>query len=145
MPAARRRPVRLFCSIICLAVLRKMEHSSYRIPKHSASKRPKPQGSTTLIFFSRAHTPEGHAVEQMEAIAGILYSTSYRWVALLIAACVGSLHSLTPLLYRSALFIQSSWTHNLIHSHLTSSPHPRLRVRWMPDTFGFETSLIFAH
>jgi hypothetical protein len=47
---------------------------------NQALSRESQQDELHAIFAFRAHTPEGHAVEQMGLIADVLFSTSYRCV-----------------------------------------------------------------
>uniref|UniRef100_A0A7S0THZ0 Uncharacterized protein n=2 Tax=Hemiselmis andersenii TaxID=464988 RepID=A0A7S0THZ0_HEMAN len=68
---------------------------------NQALSRESQQDELHAIFAFRAHTPEGHAVEQMGCIADILYSTSYKRITTNAAALVGLVHALMPTIYRA--------------------------------------------
>jgi hypothetical protein len=58
------------------------------------------QNELQAIFAFRAHTPEGHLVDQIGAIADVLFATRYRWFSNKASAIAGVVHALMPFVHR---------------------------------------------
>mmetsp|Transcript_23394 Transcript_23394/g.76019 ORF Transcript_23394/g.76019 Transcript_23394/m.76019 type:complete len:1170 (-) Transcript_23394:1860-5369(-) len=66
------------------------------------------QNELHAVFAFRAHTPEGHAVDQIGAIADVLFKNKFSWWSQTAAAFAGLAHGVTPMLHR--LFMYASRT-----------------------------------
>ena len=71
------------------------------------------------VFAFRAHTPEGHAVDQIAAIAEMLFSRHFKTTATMLSVAAGVVHALTPMLHR--IFIHAADLENE-HSHTCKAP-----------------------
>ena len=64
------------------------------------------------VFAFRAHTPEGHAVDQIAAIADMLFSRHFHRLSTLAAVVAGIVHALTPAVHRMLIHAPESPTRN---------------------------------
>jgi hypothetical protein len=69
------------------------------------------------VFAFRAHTPEGHAVDQIAAIAEMLFSRHFQSMTTMLSVVAGFVHALTPMLHR--IFINAG---DLEGSHSCKAP-----------------------
>jgi len=58
------------------------------------------QNELHAVFAFRAHTPEGHAVNQIATIADVLFKNKFQWWTQMAGALAGILHALTPVFHR---------------------------------------------
>ena len=65
------------------------------------------QNELHAIFAFRAHTPEGHAVNQIATIADVLFKNKFQWWTQVAAALAGTLHALTPVFHRMVIEARS--------------------------------------
>jgi hypothetical protein len=95
-------PLMIYCIIgTYMATISGYEHPKLvlrRLNMHLSSE--VRQNELHAVFAFRAHTPEGHAVNQIGTIADVLFKNKFHWWTQTAAALAGILHACAPVFHR---------------------------------------------
>ena len=92
------------------------------------------------VFAFRAHTPEGHAVDQINFIADVLFASQFKTLTYYAAALAGVIHGMVPVIHRVMQAIETKRLAKEMSALYDDEPtcavdDDDLKYQWMTEVY----------